>query len=185
MNQSGFLRVAAVSPSLKVANTLYNTEQIITCAQQAAEKGAAVILFPELSVTAYTCADLFYQENLSGESRRAAPHLEASRTVDAVIIAGFYLRFATVSTTVPLSFSTETSSASCRRCFFPTAANSTRDAGLPQGSASLPMSAPSVCSAPRFLSGICSSPMKRAASPSASKSARICGCRLHREHIWH
>ena len=95
MNQSGFLRVAAVSPSLKVANTLYNTEQIITCAQQAAEKGAAVILFPELSVTAYTCADLFYQEELYQANLEGLHRIsEASRTVDAVIIAGFYLRFA-------------------------------------------------------------------------------------------
>ena len=93
MSKSDFIRAAAVSPALKVANTSYNTDQIIDCARKAADKGASVILFPELAVPSCTCGDLFFQQhlydkNLDGLSRIA----EASASIDAVIITGFYLR---------------------------------------------------------------------------------------------
>ena len=45
MSKSDFIRTAAVSPALKVANTSYNTDRIIACAREAADNGAAVILF--------------------------------------------------------------------------------------------------------------------------------------------
>ena len=50
MSKSDFIRTAAVSPALKVANTSYNTDRIIACAREAADNGAAVILFPELAI---------------------------------------------------------------------------------------------------------------------------------------
>ena len=57
----GFVRVAAVSPTLKVGDVRYNVEQIIQSLRNAAKEGAAVALFPELCVTSYTCGDLFLQ----------------------------------------------------------------------------------------------------------------------------
>ena len=95
MKKSGFIRVAAVSPALKVANTVYNTDQIIACAREASENGAAVVLFPELAITAYTCGDLFYQEKLYQSNLEGLRRItEASLSIDAVLITGFYLRLA-------------------------------------------------------------------------------------------
>ena len=60
----GFIRTACVSPRLKVADCEFNAEQIVKAAGAAAKSGASVIVFPELSVTAYTCGDLFFQQTL-------------------------------------------------------------------------------------------------------------------------
>lgn len=60
----GFIRAAALSPSLSVADTDFNAAEIIKSAAEAAGNGAKIIIFPELSVTAYTCSDLFLQDTL-------------------------------------------------------------------------------------------------------------------------
>lgn len=95
MSKSGFIRVAAASPTLKVANTEYNADQIIACAEKAAENGAAVVLFPELAISSYTCADLFYQQQLYHKNLEGLKRvIDASKSINAVIITGFYLRLA-------------------------------------------------------------------------------------------
>ncbi len=60
----GFLKVAAATPSIQVANCPYNAQQIITIAKQAAEQQVSAIVFPELCLTGYTCGDLFFQQTL-------------------------------------------------------------------------------------------------------------------------
>jgi NAD+ synthase (glutamine-hydrolysing) len=60
----GFVRVAAASPRLRVGDVRYNTGQIAGMLDQAEETEASVVLFPELSITGYTCADLFLQPAL-------------------------------------------------------------------------------------------------------------------------
>ena len=57
----GFIRVAAAIPSVKVADCTYNIAHIEPLIRQAAQQGAAVVALPELSITGYTCADLFNQ----------------------------------------------------------------------------------------------------------------------------
>ena len=59
MLQHGFLRVAAASPVMRVADCSHNVEQILALLKRAEGEGAAVVVFPELCVTGYTCADLF------------------------------------------------------------------------------------------------------------------------------
>jgi NAD+ synthase (glutamine-hydrolysing) len=59
-----FFKVAAVSPKIKVANPVYNAEQIIKYIDIAKEQNVSAICFPELCVTGYTCADLFLQRKL-------------------------------------------------------------------------------------------------------------------------
>jgi NAD+ synthase (glutamine-hydrolysing) len=59
MIQHSFLRVAAASPLLRVADCGYNAEQIINLLRRAEEEAVSLIVFPELSLTGYTCADLF------------------------------------------------------------------------------------------------------------------------------
>ncbi len=63
MNE-GFLRVASCCPSVTVADVARNIESIKTCLEAAARQGAAVAVFPELCVTAYTCGDLFHNRTL-------------------------------------------------------------------------------------------------------------------------
>lgn len=60
----GFVRVASIAPSLRVADVGYNVEQIIAALERAVAQGAQLAVFPELSITAYSCADLFYQRHL-------------------------------------------------------------------------------------------------------------------------
>jgi NAD+ synthase (glutamine-hydrolysing) len=64
MNQHGYLRVAAAVPSLRVANCAFNAERILELMVRAESEGVAVLAFPELSLTGYTCADLFHQPAL-------------------------------------------------------------------------------------------------------------------------
>lgn len=89
----GFYRFACVSPVLKVADTAYNTEEIIRSAKIAASNGAAFVVFPELSITGYTCSDLFHQELLLQNSTRALVRIaDALKDSDAVIAVGLPLR---------------------------------------------------------------------------------------------
>ena len=60
----GFLRVAAASLKLKVANPSYNKEEIKRAIDKALEEQAKILVTPELSVTGYTCADLFFTKAL-------------------------------------------------------------------------------------------------------------------------
>ena len=64
MNKYGFIKVCAASVYGKTADTVYNCTQIINTVKEAAEKGCSVIVFPELSITSYSCQDLFHIQNL-------------------------------------------------------------------------------------------------------------------------
>ena len=89
----GFYRFAAVSPILKVADTAFNTEEIIKSAKAAVSNGAAFVVFPELCITGYTCSDLFHQELLLQNSTRALLKIaESFKDSDAVIAVGLPLR---------------------------------------------------------------------------------------------
>ena len=60
----GFVRAAAASPDLKVADCTFNTQKIEEVMQEAYRQHVSVLVFPELCITGYTCGDLFYQELL-------------------------------------------------------------------------------------------------------------------------
>ena len=60
----GFIRVAAAVPELKVGDCSYNSGKIAEMIRAAGKLDVEIILFPELSITAYTCADLFHQDRL-------------------------------------------------------------------------------------------------------------------------
>ena len=66
----GFVRVAAAVPTMRVADCRYNAEQIRAQIDEAIEDGVEVICFPELSLTGYTCADLFFTQALQQSSMR-------------------------------------------------------------------------------------------------------------------
>jgi NAD+ synthase (glutamine-hydrolysing) len=90
----GIYRVAAASPRLAVAGTDFNSAEIIKMTLDAAKERAAVIVFPELSITAYTCGDLFFQSVLL-DAAISSLHKIADATAKSEIIAivGLPLRY--------------------------------------------------------------------------------------------
>ena len=62
--QDGFVKIAAATPDLRVADCAYNASEIVKLAKQAAAKGTHLVVFPELCLTGYTCGDLFLQRTL-------------------------------------------------------------------------------------------------------------------------
>ena len=83
----GFFRVAAASPLVTVADTTANTARIIDLAHQAYEAGADAVVLPEMSITAYTCADLFHNETLLQGARKGISEIaEASRALPGLLI---------------------------------------------------------------------------------------------------
>lgn len=93
----GFLRVAAVVPKVNVADCEQNVKNIIQCCSDAAEKGAKVILFPELCVTAYTCGDLFGQSLILNNAEKGLLEIKkATEKIDSIIIVGAPLRVGTL-----------------------------------------------------------------------------------------
>ena len=75
----GFVKAAAVTPDIRVADVSYNTEQICRKIDETTEKGAKIVVFPELCITGYTCGDLFTQELLLSKAREAL-HVIAKHT---------------------------------------------------------------------------------------------------------
>jgi NAD+ synthase (glutamine-hydrolysing) len=71
MNPHGFVRVAAAVPQVRVADCAFNAERIIGLMTRAEEQGVAVLVFPELCLTGYTCGDLFHQPRLLAGARDA------------------------------------------------------------------------------------------------------------------
>ncbi len=70
-NSLGFLRVAVVSPELRVADVAFNVQAISAALHDAASQGCQLAVFPELSITGYSCGDLFYQSELLERSKDA------------------------------------------------------------------------------------------------------------------
>jgi NAD+ synthase (glutamine-hydrolysing) len=76
MPNHGFYRVAAAIPQVRVADCRFNIGQIRGLIRKALDSGVEIVCFPELSVTAYTCADLFFQKTLTQEAERAVERLK-------------------------------------------------------------------------------------------------------------
>ena len=75
--KQGFVKVAAATPDIRVADVGYNQEQICGCIRRAADLRAKVLVFPELCITGYTCGDLFQQEVLLKDARQALQQIAA------------------------------------------------------------------------------------------------------------
>ena len=91
MNYS-FVRVAAAIPELKVADCAFNVSKIVDLAKKANEKHTAVVCFPELCITGYTCADLFFQQQLLSDAHNALKELQLKTyNLKSVLIIGMPL----------------------------------------------------------------------------------------------
>ena len=89
----GFTKVAAAIPTVTVADCAANTAEILDLMTKAHHKGAALVVFPELTITGYTCGDLFLQEHLLDRAEEAlAEILEVSKTLSPAYVVGLPLR---------------------------------------------------------------------------------------------
>lgn len=87
--KDGFVKVAAATPKVIVADPEKNMDQILTCVGKMAEHRAKVMVLPEMCVTGYTCGDLFWQERLIQEAKvQLIRMLHETKDVDALIAAG-------------------------------------------------------------------------------------------------
>ena len=85
----GFIKVAAMTPKIRVADPVYNAEQICGKLREAYERRAKIIVFPELCITGYTCQDLFLQELLLKEALGALKKIaECTRGQEALVFVG-------------------------------------------------------------------------------------------------
>ena len=90
----GFVKVAALTPKIKVADTAYNADVICDAIAQAAAGGAKVIVLPELCLTSYSCSDLFLQEKLlSGAMEGLKKIASFTSFIDALIFVGMPLEY--------------------------------------------------------------------------------------------
>ena len=85
MKNYGFVRVACAIPELKVADCAFNAERIGQLLRQAEGQGVAVVCFPELSLTAYSCADLFHQQSLLAQAEDSLAWL-LNKTADLQLV---------------------------------------------------------------------------------------------------
>lgn len=87
--RDGFIRVAAATPKIKVADPAYNREQILKLMRQGAEQQVKIMVFPELCLTGYTCEDLFLQLPLIRKAREELGKLvDASGDLDMLVFVG-------------------------------------------------------------------------------------------------
>lgn len=91
--KDGFIKVAAAAPELRLADCSFNASRIAEAAREAAGQGAALLVTPELSITGYTCGDLFFQKTLldSAEAALAALMGETS-SLDLLLAVGCPVR---------------------------------------------------------------------------------------------
>lgn len=87
--RDGFLKVAAATTHIKVADCEYNTNQIIDSIKKAYQKKVKLLVFPELCITGYTCGDLFLQDALEVAAINSLEKIvQASSGLDMVILVG-------------------------------------------------------------------------------------------------
>ena len=89
----GFIKVAAATPEIKVADCLWNGEQTIKLIEEAEQQGVKVLVFPELGITGYTCGDLFLQNSLLDAARKTMWNIaEATEHKDVFVFVGLPLQ---------------------------------------------------------------------------------------------
>ena len=87
--KNGFVKVAAATPDIRVADVEFNTQNIINAMEEAQKNGAKILVFPELCVTGYTCSDLFDHSVLLKASRKALLEIaENTNDKDMLVFIG-------------------------------------------------------------------------------------------------
>lgn len=92
--KDGFVRVGVITPNVKVADVKYNVQEIIKQVRIAEDKSINLLVFPELCVTAYTCGDLFLQEQLISSSNDGVFQIaKETKNISTIIVVGAPVRY--------------------------------------------------------------------------------------------
>lgn len=92
--KDGFVKVAAITPAMRVADCEYNAEQIIECIKTAAGNGAVIAVLPELSITGYTCSDLFLQQAMLDKAEQCVRMIiEETEDLNILSVFGVPVRY--------------------------------------------------------------------------------------------
>lgn len=90
--KQGFVKVAAVTPDVRVADVDYNTEKICAAIDEAAQERAKIVVFPELCITGYTCGDLYLQDVLLNSAKKALKKIaKYTQDKDMLVFVGLPL----------------------------------------------------------------------------------------------
>ena len=93
LNKYGFVRVGAVTPNMKVADTTYNTDEIIKSIKESNKENIQILVFPELCITGYTCADLFAQTILLDNAKKSLERIVyETKDLNIISIVGMPLK---------------------------------------------------------------------------------------------
>lgn len=130
----GFLTVAAAIPSVRVADLHYNLEEIKRLIDEAERQHVEVVVFPELSLTGYTCQDLFRQRTLiDGAEQAVLSLLEFTMRKDVIAIVGAPVEVGKLAAqTVPSSSKQGRILGMVPKRFCPTTVSFMRNGGLPR-----------------------------------------------------
>ena len=87
--KDGFIKAACATPKVKVADPAYNAGEIIKIIQETGEKGASLLVFSELTISGYTCGDLFLQQPLLTECKEQLIKIaEATKEKNMLVVVG-------------------------------------------------------------------------------------------------
>ena len=87
--KDGFIKVAAATPKIKVADPAYNTEEILKIIDEAEKNGASILVFSELTISGYTCGDLFLQQPLLTECKNQLLRIvKATENKSMLVVVG-------------------------------------------------------------------------------------------------
>lgn len=87
--KDGFIKVAAATPKIKVADPAYNTEEILKIIDETEKKGVSILVFSELTISGYTCGDLFLQQPLLTECKNQLLRIvKATEKKDMLVVVG-------------------------------------------------------------------------------------------------
>lgn len=87
--KDGFIKVAAATPKIKVADPAYNTEEILKIIDETEKNGASILVFSELTISGYTCGDLFLQQPLLTECKNQLLRIvKATENTSMLVVVG-------------------------------------------------------------------------------------------------
>ena len=93
MKKYGFIRVGNIVNNLKIGDPLFNREELVKLIKEAFAKGISIVNTPELSLTGYSCGDLFYQDSLINEVENSIKYIiEKTKNIDITYILGAPLK---------------------------------------------------------------------------------------------
>ncbi|MBX7155029.1 MAG: NAD(+) synthase [Bacteriodetes bacterium] len=92
LSDYSYVRVASVTPEIRIADVPFNSTSVVTLFKETVNKGAQIVVFPELCISGYTCGDLFYEQHLQQSVEKALVEIAKETFNNGVMIVGAPIR---------------------------------------------------------------------------------------------